>query len=144
MAGPRKGEWPVYYQSSVALSVDRPRSGSSRSSQGQDFESALFEAMRHGLSLMGEDFAQVTLHNLDVRYSLGKSEILKKPERFVEALRDMFGEGAQIVENFIKQAICTEMGFNPSIFRRNSLSDCIRRVRLLAAEVLMTSRQTSF
>jgi len=79
-----------------------------------------------------------------VRYSLGKPEILKKPERFVEALRDMFGEGAQIVENFIKQAICTEMGFNPSIFRRNSLSDCIRRVRLLAAEVLMTSRQTSF
>lgn len=127
-------------QSAIAFSVDSPPSDGSCSSQAQDHESDLLEAMEHGLSLMGEDFAQVTLYNLDRRYSLGKLEILKKPERFVEALRDMFGEGAQIIENFIKQAICMEMGFNPSIFRRMSLSHCIRKVKAVAAKGLMTSR----
>ena len=127
-------------QSATTLSVDSPPSGRSFNSQARDHENDLLEAMEHGLFLMGEDFAQVTLYNLDTRYSLGKREILRKPERFVEALRDMFGEGAQVIENFIKQAICTEMGLSPSIFRRTSLSHCIRKAKAVAATGLMTSR----
>jgi len=61
--------------------------------------------MEHGLCLIGRDFAQVTLYNLDGRYLLSRPEIPKKPERFVEAPRDMFGEGAQVIEKFIKQAM---------------------------------------
>jgi len=89
--------------------------------------------MEHGLSLMGEDFAQVTFYNLDRRYSLGRPEIPEKPERFLEALRDMFGEGARIIERFIKQAICTEMGLNPDVFRKTSLLCFMRKVKCSAA-----------
>lgn len=126
--------------STIALSKEKPPSDGSHDSQTQNLESMLYEAMEHGLSLMGEDFAQVTFYNLDRRYSLSRPEILKEPERFVEALRDMFGEGARIIESFIKQAICKEMGVNPTLLRRTGLSNCVRKIMGLAADKLTTSR----
>ncbi len=125
--------------STILLTKERPQSNSSRNPQIHDLENALCAAMEHGLSLMGEDFAQVTLYNLDRRYSLSRPEIPKKPERFIEALRDMFGEGARIIENFIKQAICIEMGLNPNVFKKTSLLHCIRKVRDSASRRLTTN-----
>jgi len=126
--------------STIVLHKEKPLSNGSPNSQIQNLESMLYEAMEHGLSHMGEDFAQVTFYNLDRRYSLGRLEILKEPERFIRALRDMFGEGAKIIESFIKQAICTEIGLNPSLFKRTSLSSCIRKIMDLAADKLTISR----
>ncbi len=126
--------------STTVLNEEKPPSDGSHSSQTQNLESTLYEAMEHGLSLMGENFAQVTFYNLDRRYSLSRPEILKEPERFVEALRDIFGEGAHIIENFIKRAICTEMGLNPTLFKRTSLSNCVRKIMNLAADKPTTSR----
>ena len=91
-------------------------------------------AVERGLSVVGEDFAKVTLYNLDVRYSLGRLEISKKPERFVQALRDMFGDGAELIETFIKEAVCAHMGLKPNAFERPSLLGCIREVLGKATE----------
>lgn len=124
----------------IVLDKEKPPSAASYKYQTQRVESMLYEAMEHGLSLVGEDFAQVTFYNLDRRYSLGRPEIPKEPERFVEALRDMFGEGARIIEGFIRQAVCAEMGLDPNLFRRTSLSDCIRRIRNLATDRLTIGR----
>jgi len=127
---------PRSIYSTIAVSKYEPPSNGSRNSQTENLENILSAAMEHGLYLMGEDFAQVTLYNLDRRYSLSRPEIPKKPERFIEALRDMFGEGAQVIEKFIKQAICTELGLNPDVFKRLSLSSFVRKVRDLAAKKL--------
>jgi len=127
---------PRSIYSTITVSKYEPRSNGSRNSQTQDLGNILSAALEHGLSLMGEDFAQVTLYNLDRRYSLSRPEMPRKPERFVEAIRDMFGEGAQVIEKFIKQAICTEMGLNPDVFKRTSLSCLMRKVRDLAVKKL--------
>jgi len=105
----------------------------SRTYQRQGLENVLLTAVEQGLSLIGEDFAQVIFYNLSTRYSIGKPEILKKPERFIQALHDMFGDGAQIIEMFIKRAICTETGLNSNALKRPSMPRCIRE--LLSCEV---------
>jgi len=127
---------PRSIYSTITVSKHESPSNGSRDSQNENLENILSAAMEHGLYLMGEDFAQVTLYNLDRRYSLRRPEISRKPERFIEALRDMFGEGAQVIENFINQAICTEMGLNPDLFKRISLSCFVRKVRDPAAKKL--------
>jgi len=111
----------------IAISKRKPWPSTSQESSTNGLEDILHSVMEHGLSLVGEGFAQVIFYNLDTRYSLREPEILRKPERFVQALRDMFGDGARIIEGFIKQAMCKQLGLSPSVFEKASLPDCIRK-----------------
>ncbi len=120
-------------RSAVTILEGKPMCNGSRTYQRQGLENVLLTAVEQGLSLIGEDFAQVIFYNLSTRYSIGKPEILKKPERFIQALHDMFGDGAQIIEMFIKRAICTETGLNSNALKRPSMPRCIRE--LLSCEV---------
>jgi len=115
-------------RSAIAVLEGKPSFDDSYNSQIQGLENVLLAAVEHGLSLIGKDFAQVTFYNLDTRYSLGKQEIPRKPERFIQALHDMFGEGAQIIEMFIKRAICREMGLNPNTLKRPGMPRCIKEL----------------
>lgn len=124
--------------STIVFADQKPSSNGSFNSQAENLENIIFSAMKRGLYLLGEDFAQVTFYNLDKRYSLSRPEILRKPERFIEALRDMFGEGARIIEMLIKQAICVEVGLNPSTFKRTGVMHCIRQARCSVAKKLAT------
>jgi len=115
-------------RSAITVLERKPSSEGSCNSQTQGLEDVLMAAVEHGLSLIGKDFAQVTFYNLDTRYSLGKPEIPRKPERFIQALHDMFGDGAQIIEMFIKRAICREMGLNPNTLKRPGMPRCIKEL----------------
>jgi len=115
-------------QPAITLLEGKPPSDSSHSSQAKSLEDIILVAVECGLSLIGEDFAQVTFYNLDTKYSLGKPEIPRRPERFIQALHDMFGDGAQIIEMFIKRAICTEMGLNPNLLKRPGMPRCIKEL----------------
>jgi len=113
----------------IAFCGERASSNGSRTPQTQDPNSALLTAVERGLSLIGENFAEIFFHNLRRRYALGRQEISRNPERFIQALHDMFGDGAHIIERFIKQAICADMGLNPSVLKTTSLLQYIKNTQ---------------
>jgi len=115
-------------RSAITILEGKPPPDGSCDSQTQGLENILLAAVERALSLIGEDFAQVTFYNLDTKYSLGKPDIPRKPERFIQALHDMFGDGAQIIEMFIKRAICREMGLNPNTLKRPGMPRCIKEL----------------
>jgi len=115
-------------QPTITLLEGKPPSDSSHNSRTKSLEDILLAAVECGLSLIGKDFAQVTFYNLDTRYSLGKPEIPRKPERFIQALHDMFGDGAQIIEMFIKRAICKELGLNSNALKRPGMPRCLKEL----------------
>ena len=115
-------------QPTITLLEGKPPSDSPHNSQAKRLEDIILAAVECGLSLIGEDFAQVTFYNLDTKYSLDKPEIPRRPERFIRALHDMFGDGAQIIEMFIKRAICREMGLNPNALKRPGMPRCIKEL----------------
>jgi hypothetical protein len=124
----------TFYRISTEHSVPAPSqldpmSNHSLSVQGKGVEDVLLEAVERGLHLLGESAAQVIFYNLDTRYSLSKPEIPRKPERFVKALGDMFGDGAETIEKLVVRAVCTKFGLHPDLRRRFSFSECIREVK---------------
>lgn len=86
-------------------------------------------AVEKGLSVLGESVAQVILHNLEKKYSLKKQDILKNPDRFVEALQAMFGSGATTIEKLVIQYTCTTVGLNPDTLEEHTLRYCVQQVK---------------
>lgn len=84
-------------------------------------------AVEQGLSVLGESVAQVVLYNLDKKYSLSRRDIVRKPDRFVEALHAMFGSGATTIEKLVIQSICTSTGINPNTLDAPTFPHCIRQ-----------------
>jgi len=111
--------------------IDHPDFGS------DDTLDVLTVAVERGLCVLGESIAQVIFYHMDKKYSLKKHEILKKPERFVEALQDMFGSGAATIERLIIQSICVTIGLNPGTLNTLTLSHCIKE-----AEIAVKIRKT--
>jgi len=94
-----------------------------------DYRDVLALAVIQGLSAFGEGVAQVVLYNLDKRYSLNRRDIVKKPDRFVEALQAMFGSGTTTIERLIIQSICTSTGLNPETLNQPTLPHCIEQAK---------------
>ncbi len=106
-----------------------------RSIDRSDFETddtlnVLTVAVERGLSVLGESIAQVIFYHMDKKYSLKRHEILKKPDRFVEALQDMFGSGAATIEKLIIESICSSIGLSPSNLNTLTLSQCIKEAEV--------------
>ena len=85
--------------------------------------------MEQGLSVLGESVAQTIFYNLDKKYSLKKPDLLRKPDRFIEALQDMFGSGATTIERIVIQSICTTTGLKTDTLKENTFSHCIKQAR---------------
>ena len=94
-----------------------------------DYRDILALAVIQGLSALGESVAQVVLYNLDKRYSLNRRDIVKKPDRFVEALQAMFGSGTTTIERLVIQSICTSTGLNPETLNQPTLPHCIEQAK---------------
>jgi hypothetical protein len=99
------------------------------SSRREGIDGMLVEAVERGLRVFGESVAQVIFYNLYTRYSLSKPEIPSKPERFVEALSDMFGDGADTIEKLVVETVCTRFGLHPRLRRKFRFPECIREVK---------------
>jgi hypothetical protein len=103
-------------------------------------EAALMASVEHGLSRVGDNFAELTFYYLDQRCSLRKREILLEPERFTRGLHYLFGDGAQTIEKFIKQALCRNMKLSPDALTQVSLSDCLRKMKFSEEDDVATVR----
>jgi len=86
-------------------------------------------AVERGLSTLGESVAQVVFYNLDRRYSLKRQDILRKPNRFVEALQAIFGSGAETIQKLIIRSICSTTGLDSKSLRQLSLPSCIKEAQ---------------
>ena len=94
-----------------------------------DYRDILALAVIQGLSTLGESVAQVVLYNLDKRYSMNRRDIIKKPDRFIEALQAMFGSGTITIERLVIQSICTSTGLNPETLNQLTLPHCIEQAK---------------
>lgn len=103
-----------------------------RISFGRDgADSELLETVERGLCALGENTAQIIFYNLYRRYSLSKPEILRKPERFIKALSDLFGAGADTIEKLVVEAICARFGLHPNLRSEFGLPECLTEVKCI-------------
>ena len=99
----------------------------------------LMLAVERGLSVLGESVRQVILDNIDKKYSLRREDIIKEPDRFMEALQAMFGFGASVIEKLIIQNVCATAGLDLSTLKSPSLSHAIKE----AGEILRIKKKAN-
>lgn len=99
-------------------------------------EEVLTRAVELGLYVLGESVAEVIFYNLEKEYSLKREDIPKRPDRFVEALRDLFGSGAATIEKLIVQSICDVTGLKLDAVNPPTLAFCMKQ-----AEKALASRK---
>jgi hypothetical protein len=75
-----------------------------------EYEKLFIEAVDEGLGTLGESGKQMVFFHLDKSYSVGKDEILKKPEAFTRGLREIFGAGALVLEKLIVKSLYSKLG----------------------------------
>ena len=63
----------------------------------------LVDCVEKGLNHYGKTMTQVVFWNFEKKFGLQKQDISKYPEKFVQSIEGMFGEGAPKVENTIIQ-----------------------------------------
>jgi len=83
-------------------------------------------AIERGLSCLGDSVTQVIFYNLEKRYLLRRKDLAKYPDRFVAALRDIFGSGAETIEKLIVQSIRDVTGLQVDIVSPAALTCCIK------------------
>jgi len=137
-----RGTFAVYDPDPSTAPFNHERSSIPHSSNPDTEEDCpnevLMCAVEQGLSTLGQSVAQVILYNIDKRYSLKRRDIVKEPNRFVEALQSIFGSGAETIQKLIIQSICSATGVNPSTLSPPTLQHCLRQ----AEKALATKKKT--
>jgi hypothetical protein len=78
----------------------------------KSFEEILLEAIDESLSWLGEKEKQAIYFFLEKRYKINKQDIPYGIEDFAEALEDIFGLGAKLLEIRIMKKIFTKIGYS--------------------------------
>jgi hypothetical protein len=94
---------------------------------GPDFEQLLLQAIDESLSSLGESSRQAIYYHLEKNFAIKKEQIPEKIEPFEDALKRIFGIGADFIETLIMKRLAekVEPGANwqnPEIIR---LSECV-------------------
>jgi hypothetical protein len=76
-----------------------------------NFEKVLLEAIDESLSCLGKSGKQTIYFHLKTEYKLSKQDIPSRIEDFTEALEDIFGLGAKLLEINIMKSMFTKMGY---------------------------------
>jgi len=76
------------------------------------FEEVLLEAIDESFSWLGESEKQAIYFFLEKRYKISKQEIPYRIEEFTEAIEDIFGLGAKIIEIRIMKNLFSKMGYS--------------------------------
>ena len=76
------------------------------------FEEVLLEAIDESFSWLGESEKQAIYFILEKRYKISKQEIPHRIEEFTEAIEDIFGLGAKIIEIRIMKNLFSKMGYS--------------------------------
>lgn len=89
----------------------------------------IVKMIEEGLDALGENVARVIVHNVETRYSLKRNQIAKKPDLFVKALRDIFGEGSLTIERIIVGTMRRKTGIPINGKENCNLSDTVAYIR---------------
>ena len=82
-----------------------------------NFEKLLLEAIDEGLSSLGETCKQVIYFHLEKKFKLTKQEIPSRIDDFTEAMENIFGVGAKVLEIRIMRNLFKNMGYPFPYFR---------------------------
>ena len=81
------------------------------------FEKLLLEAIDEGLSSLGETCKQAIYFHLEKKFKLTKQDIPSRIEDFTEAMENIFGVGAKVLEIRIMKNLFSKMGYLFPYFR---------------------------
>jgi len=70
---------------------------------------ALLEAVDSGLLVLGENSREAIYFHLEKTFKIKREEIALKFEEFKEALEDIFGSGAELIETIIIKELQTRL-----------------------------------
>jgi hypothetical protein len=97
----------------------------------------LIQAVERGLSVLGDNVAQVIFYYLKKRFCMARNDIVERPDKLADALEVMLGSSKATVERIIVNSICTAVGMDPQTMNPPTLSHCIR----MAEKVLQTQNR---
>ncbi len=75
----------------------------------EESDKQLLDCIDKAFDTLGESVKQVVFWNFERMFKLKRAEIPDQPERFVEAIRSMFGPGASIIERNILREISNSL-----------------------------------
>ncbi len=105
--------------------------------ENRSFDSLILVAVEAGMSdVLGESVKEVIFYHLDKKYSLRRNNIPNKLEAFTDALKNLFGPGAEAIENLVVKQLYKELNI-----RSEEISEpkFIRRIEW-AREKFMTEK----
>jgi len=75
------------------------------------FEKNLLDAIDEGLYFLGESAKQAIYFHLEKKYGISKQDFPNRIECFTEAIEDIFGCGAKVLEINIMKKLFHKMGY---------------------------------
>ena len=81
------------------------------------FEELLLESVDKGFSSLGETCKQAIYFHLEKKFKLTKQDIPSRIEDFTEAMENIFGAGAKVLEIRIMKNLFQNMGYPFPYFR---------------------------
>lgn len=106
---PTKSNTELQHNVSEAMS----KSGSPRN---RDFQNLLMEAIDEGLSLLGSSSKQAIYFYLEKTFAIKKHDIPSKIGEFTNAIEEIFGRGAKILEIQIMKHLYEKVGHDFEYF----------------------------
>ena len=76
------------------------------------FEEVLLEAIDEGLSCLGESEKRTIYFYIEKKYEISKQDIHYRIKDFTEAIENIFGAGAKVLEIRIMKILFTKMGYS--------------------------------
>lgn len=76
----------------------------------RDFEKLLIQAVDDGLSSLGESSRQAIYFHLERNFNIKKKEIPNKIWNFADAIKKIFGSGADFLEILIMKSLYEKVG----------------------------------
>jgi hypothetical protein len=79
-------------------------------SQQNQFQEALLKAVDEGLLVLGASVKQAVYYYIERYYNIKREEIPFKPKEFHEALENIFGFGAKVLEKLVVKTFYEILG----------------------------------
>lgn len=108
----------------------------------KDLDKLLEEAIDDGLNVLGKSGKQMLYFHLENNYSVKKHEIAQKPEDFTEAIQEIFGAGASVLEKLILKSVYSKLGLKYKETTRCKLSDCLKKITIALEQRSRDSSKT--
>jgi len=93
-----------------------------------DFEKLFMKAVDESLTVLPESGREMLFFHLERSFSIKKRDIPKKPENFIDALEQIFGAGAQVLEKLIVQNMYSKLGLEYQERKDYTFTDYLKRV----------------